>query len=151
MNRKQNVLASVLLEGGRLDIPRGDDRRGGGGVSLSHGKCSVNGLDIGFQLGVEHVISLGWGNKIMLYWMYTAEWALSKKLVWLSLIPFIISLFVLTTPTLQIINSNLEGVTNIKYRSNNDAKVNSRIISFKMNNERIAHMNRSSFWTNGLT
>lgn len=35
-----------------------------GGVSLSHGKCSVNGLDIGFQLGVEHVISLGWGNKI---------------------------------------------------------------------------------------
>lgn len=36
----------------------------GGGVSLSHGKCSVNGLDIGFQLGVEHVISLGWGNEI---------------------------------------------------------------------------------------
>lgn len=63
MNRKQNVLASVLLEGGRLDIPRGADRKGGG-VSLSHGKCSVNGLDIGFQLGVEHVISLGWGNKI---------------------------------------------------------------------------------------
>lgn len=31
---------------------------------MSHGKCSVNGLDIGFQLGVEHVISLGWGNKI---------------------------------------------------------------------------------------
>lgn len=68
---------------------------------MSHGKCSVNGLDIGFQLGVEHVISLGWGNKINVILDVHSRMGFLEKTCLAFFDTFYSKFFCITKPTLQ--------------------------------------------------